>query len=109
LAINATTVVETGEGAVSGTRVEWVPTYDLQPATVYHGQAEAVDSQGEHSTFADPRSFSVRAPQADAGVDGGTPPKDPDSGCGCSSSGAASNPFFFAILFLLVMIICNRR
>jgi hypothetical protein len=109
LANNATTVVESGEGVVSGTRVNWTPTFDLQLETTYHWQVEVVDSQGEHSGFADPRSFSIRAPQPDAGVDGGTPPKDPDSGCGCSSSGAATNPFFFAILFLLAMIICNRR
>jgi len=109
LANNATSVVDTGEGTVSGNRVEWVPTYDLQPETVYHWQVEAVDSQDEHSGFADPRSFSIRAPQPDAGVDGGTPPEDPDSGCGCNSTGAASNPFIFAILFLLAMIICNRR
>ncbi|MFC1654846.1 MYXO-CTERM sorting domain-containing protein, partial [Myxococcota bacterium] len=61
------------------------------------------------SGFSDQRSFSIRAPQADAGVDGGPQPYNPDSGCGCSSAGAATNPFFFAILFLLAMIICNRR
>jgi hypothetical protein len=107
LANDATTVVESGEGAVSGTRVEWAPTYDLQPETVYHWQVEAVDSQGEHSGFPDPRSFSIRAPQPDAGVDGGTPPKDPDSGCGCGST--STDPDLFAMIFLLTVFLCRRR
>lgn len=109
LAQNGTTVLETGEGVVSGNRVNWTPTYDLQVETTYLWRVEAVDSQDEHSGFSDPRLFSIRAPQADAGVDGGTPPKNPDSGCSCSSGGATTNPFFFAILFLLTIFICNRR
>jgi MYXO-CTERM domain-containing protein len=107
LANNATTVVESGEGVVSGTRVNWTPTFDLQLETTYHWQVEAVDSQGEHSGFADPRSFSIRAPQADAGVDGGTPPKDPDSGCGCGST--STDPNLFALILLLTVFLCRRR
>jgi len=106
LANNATSVVETAEGTVSGNRVEWVPSYDLQPETVYHWQVEAVDSQDEHSGFADPRSFSVRAPQPDAGVDGGTPPDNPDSGCGCGST--PTDPNLFALVFLLGVFLCRR-
>ena len=106
LANNATSVVETGVGAVSGNRVEWTPAFDIQTETIYHWQVEAVDSQDEHSGFAEPFSFSIRAPQADAGVDGGTPPKDPDSGCGCGST--PTDPNLFALIFLLGVFLCRR-
>jgi hypothetical protein len=106
---NGSTVLESGAGEVSGNRVTWTPAYDLQVETVYLWQAEAQDSHGARSGFSTPRSFSIRAPQADAGVDGGQTPKDPDSGCGCSPGGTANNPFLFAVIFLLAMIICTRR
>ncbi len=106
---NGSTVLESGAGELSGNRVTWTPGNDLQYETIYLWQVEAADKNDNHSGFSAPRSFSVRAPQPDAGVDGGPAPKDTDSGCGCSSGGRAANPFIFAILFLMAMIICNRR
>jgi uncharacterized protein (TIGR03382 family) len=85
--------IETGQGEVSGDRVTWMPTANLEPGVVYQWQVEAVDDQGAHSGFSSAWSFAL------AGGDEG-------SGCGCSHQGSSSA---WLLTCLLGLALLRRR
>jgi uncharacterized protein (TIGR03382 family) len=106
---SGSTVLETGAGDVSQNRVDWTPAFDLQPETIYRWQVEAQDSHEARSGFSTPRSFSLRFPHQDAGVDGGPPPKEPDSGCGCGTTPSHSTVAAIPLLLAIVLVCLRRR
>ncbi len=95
-----------GAGAVSGDRVTWTPTVDLEPGSTYRWQVQAEDDRGAASGFSDPWSFTLRA-TTDGGTDGGQPKGDGQDGCGCAQTGSPATTGM--ILLALGLVVVRRR